>query len=434
MASSSGRRNKGRPETVFGSRFTGLELDCDGSYPSLAGQKRQKTSENILTTSFFNKSTKLSDLINGPKFVVVKRNEEDETATLKFVNPFLIQKAIEQQAGSVKSIQRVRDGTILLETVSKVQAEKLYKLKSLGPDIKVSVYEHPRLNTSRGVVSCFDFTFMTDDEILEGLQDQHVVAIKRFTRRIPNCTKPVNTASAILTFNMPHLPEKVHLAFQTSNVRPFIPAPLRCYKCQKYGHGSFTCRQSEACGKCAQPSHGEAAVCPNAPSCANCNESHPAWSRSCPVYVKEAEIQRIKTVEKITINEARKQYHIRTPLNITSVSLADRIRNINQNQEDHTRKTIQATHKNQNATNNPIIAEPESENQNTPSTQSNVTTVTIETTPNKNESQNTTDTNTKIKSNPLRSRSSSRKGVLRKTPPPQSVVNLTTDMDISPAE
>lgn len=314
MASSNGRRKNG-PGPPFGSRFQGLELDCEEAYPILSGKKRRsdKNNENIITNSFFSKSTRLSDLIDGPKFVVIKRNEDDETATMKFVNPFLIQKAIEIHAGTVKSIQRVRDGTILLETVSKTQAEKLYAMKTLGPNFKVNVFEHPRLNTSRGVVSCFDFSFLTDDEILEGLQSQHVVAIKRITRRIPGKPEPVNSQSAILTFNLPQLPEKVHLAFQSANVRPYIPHPLRCFKCQKYGHGSFTCKQIAICANCAEHNHGRPDECRNEVKCTNCNGAHPAWSRDCPLYVKEAEIQRIKTVEKMTFFEARQQYNIRFP-------------------------------------------------------------------------------------------------------------------------
>lgn len=323
MATSLGRRK--HQDSSFGSRFAVLDMDSEDTYPTLGARKRRanKTSENIQTNSFFNKSMKMSDLMNGPKFVVMKRIDDDETKTLKCVNPFLIQKAIVQQAGEVKSISRTQQGTILIETVSKQQAEKMYKMAMLGPNINIQVYEHPTLNTSRGVVTCYDFTFMTDDEILDGLQDQHVVAIKRFTQRVADSPTRINTQSAILTFNLPQLPEKIHIAFQSCSVRVFIPQPLRCFKCQKSGHGSLKCKSTAACGNCAGETHGQGVECENPAKCVNCGGNHPAWSRNCPNYKKEYEIQRIKTVEKVTYFEARKQYNIRYPHENAPASLAN---------------------------------------------------------------------------------------------------------------
>lgn len=323
MATSLGRRRHQDPS--FGSRFAGLELDSEDAYPSLNARKRRahnKNDENVISTSFFSKSMKVCDLMNGPKYVVIKRIDDDETKTLKCVNPFLIQKAIDQQAGDVKSITRTQQGTILVETISKLQAEKMYKMTSLGMGINVNVYEHPTLNTSRGVVSCYDFTFMTDDEILDGLKDQHVVAIKRFTRRVADSQSRINTQSATLTFNLPQLPEKIHMAFQSCTVRPFIPQPLRCFNCQKSGHGSFKCKSTANCGNCAGETHGKGVECDQTPKCINCGGNHPAWSRNCPNYKKEYEIQRIKTIERVTYFEARNQYNARFPHNNTNESIA----------------------------------------------------------------------------------------------------------------
>ena len=35
-------------------------------------------------------------------------------------------------------------------------------------------------------------------------------------------------------------------------VGQYIPNPLRCYKCQKYGHDEDNCGGREVCGKCGQ--------------------------------------------------------------------------------------------------------------------------------------------------------------------------------------
>ncbi|KAL5275294.1 hypothetical protein ACFFRR_001296 [Megaselia abdita] len=51
--------------------------------------------------------------------------------------------------------------------------------------------------------------------------------------------------------------------------------------------------------------------------CANCTEAHNSFSRFCPTYKKEFEIQKIKVTQKKTISEARKEYAIQNPLPMT---------------------------------------------------------------------------------------------------------------------
>lgn len=349
MASSPGRRKQCQ-DPPSGSRFTGLELDCENVYPSLNNQRKRRAtkSENIQTSSFFNKSMRMIDLMDGPKFIVMKRNDDDESLTLRTVNPFLIQKSISNYAGAVKSIARTRQGTILIETVSKQQAEKFYKMASLSNQFNVVVFEHPNLNTSRGVVSCQDFLFMTDEEILEGLKDQHVVGIKRFTRRpsgSTDSTARVNTPSAILTFNLPHYPAKINIAFQSCDVRPFVPQPLRCFNCQRFGHGSFRCKSQLSCGNCcSRDADHDMKNCKDTPLCANCNEQHPSWSRNCSHYKKEFEIQRIKTVERVTYIEARKMFTTRFPLNNPTSTLANIVASVpsQPNQHNNHKKQTQS--------------------------------------------------------------------------------------------
>ncbi|GBO11583.1 hypothetical protein AVEN_202519-1 [Araneus ventricosus] len=35
-------------------------------------------------------------------------------------------------------------------------------------------------------------------------------------------------------------------------VRPFIPNPLRCFKCQRFGHSQTNCRGTLTCARCAE--------------------------------------------------------------------------------------------------------------------------------------------------------------------------------------
>ena len=59
------------------------------------------------------------------------------------------------------------------------------------------------------------------------------------------------------------------------------------------------------CGQCAQPEHQDTG-CTTKAKCANCNGNHPAFSKDCPRWITEKEIQRVRTEQKISSPEARK--------------------------------------------------------------------------------------------------------------------------------
>ena len=64
--------------------------------------------------------------------------------------------------------------------------------------------------------------------------------------------KTIETNTYIMHFNIPKIPEKIKVGSTTERVEQYIPNPLRCYICQKYGHHKDNCRGREVCGKCGQ--------------------------------------------------------------------------------------------------------------------------------------------------------------------------------------
>ena len=71
-----------------------------------------------------------------------------------------------------------------------------------------------------------------------------------------------------------------------------IPAPRKCYKCQRFRHFADQCRLSRAiCEYCS--GHHSMEVCPNglrAAHCSNCFRDHIASSRDCSILEFEIEI------------------------------------------------------------------------------------------------------------------------------------------------
>ncbi|GFT73764.1 uncharacterized protein TNCV_1327651 [Trichonephila clavipes] len=238
------------------------------------------------------------------------------TETFSKVSPFLIEKAISGSIGAVKTIRKMRSGDLFIEVSSSQQASALTKLRHLAT-IDVTVVAHRTLNYSRGVISAADLLHVSTEEILENLQDQKVCGVKRITIRWDG--QVLDTKHLILTFATPDLPQSVKAAYLNCPVRPYIPNPLRCFQCQRYGHSKLTCRGQATCARCAEVGH-DSADCKAREKCVNCKGDHTSYSRSCPNWSLEKEITALKIKNKISYPEARRIVSSRTP--VTGVSYA----------------------------------------------------------------------------------------------------------------
>ncbi|KAK2703348.1 hypothetical protein QYM36_018141 [Artemia franciscana] len=70
-------------------------------------------------------------------------------------------------------------------------------------------------------------------------------------------------------------------------VKQFIPKPLRCFKCQKFGHNSLNCWGKDTCVRCA-----------------NCNGQHTALSKECQDYKYRAAILKTSVTKGISFKDA----------------------------------------------------------------------------------------------------------------------------------
>ena len=121
------------------------------------------------------------------------------------------------------------------------------------------------------VIRCRDLEGISEEEICENLPSQNVTAVKLIKIRRSNDLLPTNTF--ITTFNIPTLPGPVKAGYLNIRVEPFIPNPLRCFKCQWFGHGQNTCRGKLTCARCGQFDHDNK-TCANEIFCLNCMGTH----------------------------------------------------------------------------------------------------------------------------------------------------------------
>ena len=190
-----------------------------------------------------------SDLENEaadfPRFIVIESLEE---VCLAKLSAFLIEKVISTRA-SLKTVKKTRNGNLLVEVDSRRHAENMLKIKMFHMT-KYRAYTHEKLNTSKGVIRSRELALATEDEIASALGKQGVTNIKRTSIR--KGKQRIQTNTHILTFNKPRTPKEVKISYCLERVEQFVPALLRCFKCQKFGYHMEACRGRQTYAKCGE--------------------------------------------------------------------------------------------------------------------------------------------------------------------------------------
>ncbi|GBL95339.1 hypothetical protein AVEN_154757-1 [Araneus ventricosus] len=239
-------------------------------------------------------------------FFIFKRVSENKE-TFQSVSPFLVKKAVVGTLGEVTSVRKLCSGDLLIEVKSRKQAQQIIKLEPLAT-IPVTVSAHTSLNSSKGVITCGELFNVSIEEITDEFKGEGVTHVRRiFIRRAGQL---LLTKHLILTFQTPTLPDSVKAGYIKLAVRPFIPNPLRCFKCQRFGHSQTNCRGN--CARCAEQGH-ISQQCTEQEKCVNCSGDHTSFSRFCPRWKQEKEIKAVKTKEQISYPEAKRKLLVQTP-------------------------------------------------------------------------------------------------------------------------
>ncbi|KAJ4428446.1 hypothetical protein ANN_24483 [Periplaneta americana] len=237
-----------------------------------------------------------------PKFICITLTGTEKT--MKNISPFYIRRALDGLVGKVKNATRLRNGSLLVETLSAKQSETLLKAKLLGSYL-IKAERHSSLNTTRGVVHTDALDGMSDEEIQLELADQSVSKAYHLLRKGDGRTYALSTV--FLTFEKPLLPEYIFVGCERVPVRAYVPNQMRCFRCQRFGHTQKRNTNEITCAKCGSSDHRDS-PCPNTAHCVNCERDHAANSKDCPKYQVEKAIQELRVRGNVTFFEARKRY------------------------------------------------------------------------------------------------------------------------------
>ena len=86
---------------------------------------------------------------------------------------------------------------------------------------------------------------MSEIEIGDELKTQGVVEVHRVTVKKEGKVIPYNTP--FLTFNRSDIPNEIVAGYLKVKGDLFVPNPLKCFNCNKFGHTSQRCGTTAKC-------------------------------------------------------------------------------------------------------------------------------------------------------------------------------------------
>ena len=184
----------------------------------------------------------------------------------------------------VLEMQALRDGSLLIKTKSSRQTKQLLKQTTfcLKP---VTVTLHATRNSSKGTIFAPELKFMSEEELLEEMRGDGVTHVRRLTTFRDGARR--DTSLLVLTFSSPRLPLKLKTGYLSYDVNVFVPNPLRCFACQRFGHAKGKCTQPARCNNCGDKAH-EGVECAKPQKCVSCDSTdHTTTSKDCPIWIKE---------------------------------------------------------------------------------------------------------------------------------------------------
>lgn len=219
---------------------------------------------------------------------------QSKHVNLGMVNPIKISKWIGECVENVDKIKATYYGLLVIcgETEARRMKRELKMYE--GKSVQVEV-EMPK-KTVRGVL------YRVHEEVTEQeIMEEHS-EIEKVDFVIKGGQK---TGTVFLTFAkfVQVKPESVTLGYQTYKCNEYYPQPVRCYRCQRFGHMGNQCHGKPRCSKCGGEHEWKECKEENM-KCCNCGEAHSAAYKGCSKFEDEKKILEVKTKQKVSYAQA----------------------------------------------------------------------------------------------------------------------------------
>ncbi|XP_038159537.1 uncharacterized protein LOC119795547 [Cyprinodon tularosa] len=232
------------------------------------------------------------------KVILKLKNEEEKDK----ISPIVVSREIKKKIGDVEMVKILRDGNLLVICKDIEQKNKALNVESI---CKRTVLEKKIMGENkkiRGVI--YGIPLDEDlDKIKRSVVGAKVNNLKRLSKTVNG--ERVGSLSILIEFEDEELPKNIKIGYLNFQVRPYVPPPLRCFKCQRYGHIAAVCKGRQRCPKCGED-HKLEECKEEQEKCCNCGGNHRVTFGGCEVRKSAKEIVQIKTTKNISYAEAVK--------------------------------------------------------------------------------------------------------------------------------
>lgn len=225
------------------------------------------------------------------------------------LNPIAIADLVRNVTDGPRLIQRNGINRVKITFENKEDANSLIMSKDIFK-AKYRVYIPNSMKISKGIVRDIDCS-ISATEFAERLSIEDRTNLISIKRRISFNNQIIDTFE--LSYASSSIPENVIVSSFELPLKPIIPRPIRCDKCQRYRHVRAQCRSRYArCEFCGGPHPTDDCERKLERShCCNCGGEHVASSTTCPTYIKENEIRKIRAELNVGYQEAEEEYKSR---------------------------------------------------------------------------------------------------------------------------
>ena len=172
--------------------------------------------------------------------------------------------------------------------------------------LKVSKFENHKIEIKRFIPKVYG------KGIIHGVSDEYSdeelkTSLSAPGKKVIDVKRLGKTKSVVITFSSSVLPSHVFYGYLRFSVKLFIPSPVRCYNCQRFGHIAGRCRAEARCAKCGETHETKSCKMTEKEKCANCHGDHKASSKECKYFEEAKVIVKVKTEQKLSYAEAIKK-------------------------------------------------------------------------------------------------------------------------------
>lgn len=241
------------------------------------GRKNENQKERKASTLGISSNSDLSGE-ESDMCTLEERDDEEHKVVIKFrdesglegVNPVRLTLALKKAVGDCSK-----------DIVDVGQRDRALKLERLGPfQVDRVVVDQGRKQWSKGVITGIPVC-VGMEEVKSNLRGGTLLSAQRLQASREG-TK-VDSQSVLLQFEGEALPKKVTIGYMSYFVRPYVPKPLRCYNCQRFGHIAAMCKETRRCARCGGNHNygqcGEGVL----PNCCKCGGAHNVAYGECAV-------------------------------------------------------------------------------------------------------------------------------------------------------